>query len=51
MENFVTFEIAQKLKEKGFRKKCVWHTLQQVLKVLTGDYLGFNELSYGKNND
>lgn len=25
-----------------------WNTLQQVLKVLTGDYLGFNELSYEK---
>ena len=22
---FVTFEIAKKLKEKGFREKCMWH--------------------------
>lgn len=25
MENFVTFEIAKKLKEKGFREKCLLH--------------------------
>lgn len=25
MENFVTFEIAKKLKEKGFREKCMRH--------------------------
>lgn len=25
MEDFVNFEIAKKLKEKGFREKCVWH--------------------------
>lgn len=38
MEDFVTYELAVKLKNKGFIEKCVWHTLQQVLKVLTGDY-------------
>lgn len=25
MEIFVPFEIAKKLKEKGFREKCMWH--------------------------
>lgn len=25
MEDFVTFEIAKKLKEKGFREKCLFH--------------------------
>jgi hypothetical protein len=24
-EDFVNFEIAKKLKEKGFREKCMWH--------------------------
>lgn len=25
MKDFVTYELAVKLKEKGFREKCVWH--------------------------
>ena len=25
MSEFVPFEIAKKLKEKGFREKCMWH--------------------------
>ena len=25
MEDIVPFEIAKKLKEKGFREKCMWH--------------------------
>lgn len=25
MKDFVTYELAVKLKDKGFREKCVWH--------------------------
>lgn len=56
MEEFITFEIAKKLKEKGFREECLayYTTDDKYLQVIDIDYKEFlvshNSIKYPNNN-
>lgn len=49
MENFVTFELAKKLKEKGFREECLCHYIGNDLVYNIESPIANNQLWFSHN--
>ena len=49
MENFVTFEIAKKLKEKGFKEECLCHYVGEDLYYNIESLITNNQLWFSHN--
>lgn len=49
MEDFVSYEIAKKLKEKGFREECLYHYIGKDLVSNIESPIGDNQLWFSHN--
>ena len=49
MEDFVTFEIAKKLKEKGFKEECLYHYIGEDLVCNIESSISNNQLWFSHN--